>query len=146
RIIQMLAELGATDFQYGMQRAVLQGRIDTARMLHRMAGSPRPPQGALGTPAFTLSVSGTEVLFELGVDVHGWEGQSGSPVGVVLGTDSRKPDAKHRILEVYARHGLEFPDTPMMALHRGRLDLLEDHLRREPALLSRTFGLAEIYP
>ena len=146
RIIAMLAELGATDFQHGLDRAVLQGRIETARMLHRMAGSPTPPPGALGTPAYTLSVSGTEFLFEIGADVHSWEGQSGGPVEIVLATDSRRPEAKHRILELYAEHGLAFPDTPMMALHRGRIDLLDDHLRRDPGLLDRTFTFAEIFP
>ena len=33
-----------------------------------------------------------------------------------------------------------------MALHRGRMDLLEQHLRRDPALFRRTFSFAEIYP
>jgi hypothetical protein len=33
-----------------------------------------------------------------------------------------------------------------MALHRGRIDLLEAHLRHNPALLERTFSYAEIYP
>src|SRR5262249_12164447 len=36
--------------------------------------------------------------------------------------------------------------TPVMALHRGRLDLLEGHLRRDPGLLARPFSRAEIYP
>ncbi len=146
RIITMLAELGATDFKYGMDRAVLQSRIGTARILHRMAGSPKPAKGALGSPAYTLSVTGTEFLFEIGANVHDWEGQSGSPVEVVLATDGRRPDAKHRILEMYVEHGLSLPDTPMMALHRGRIDLLEQHLRRDPNLLSRTFTFAEIFP
>ena len=43
-------------------------------------------------------------------------------------------------------HGLELPDTPTMALHRGRIDLLEEHLRRDPTLLRRTFRHEEIYP
>jgi ankyrin repeat protein len=34
----------------------------------------------------------------------------------------------------------------MMALHRGRLDLLEDHMNRDPDLLQRTFSWPEIYP
>src|SRR5436309_7032217 len=34
----------------------------------------------------------------------------------------------------------------MMALHRGRIDLLEAHLRRDPALLRRTFAYEEIFP
>ena len=33
-----------------------------------------------------------------------------------------------------------------MALHRGRLDLLEEHLRRDSRLLERTFTHEEIYP
>jgi hypothetical protein len=33
-----------------------------------------------------------------------------------------------------------------MALHRGRIDLLEKHLSRDPALLRRTFTHEEIYP
>jgi hypothetical protein len=33
-----------------------------------------------------------------------------------------------------------------MALHRGRIDLLEMHLRRDPGLLSRRFSHQEIYP
>src|SRR5207248_703928 len=42
--------------------------------------------------------------------------------------------------------GVDLPDTPTMALHRGRIDLLDDHLRRDPALLTRTFSHQEIYP
>jgi hypothetical protein len=33
-----------------------------------------------------------------------------------------------------------------MALHRGRLDLLETHLRRDPHLVTRTFSHEEICP
>jgi len=38
------------------------------------------------------------------------------------------------------------PDTPPMAFHRGRTDLLAAHLKRDPALLTRTFTHAEIFP
>lgn len=69
-----------------------------------------------------------------------------APVDVVLETDSRNPGAKHRILELYVEYGLELPHTPTMALHRGRVDLLEQHLRSDPGLLSRPFSFAEIYP
>jgi Ankyrin repeat len=34
----------------------------------------------------------------------------------------------------------------VMALHRGRLDLLEAHLTRDPDLLTRTFEIADVYP
>src|SRR6266849_2498181 len=57
-----------------------------------------------------------------------------------------RPPSKHQILELYVQHGFELPDTPTMALHRGRIDLLEEHLRRDPNLLRRTFTFQEIYP
>ena len=43
-------------------------------------------------------------------------------------------------------HGFEPPETPVMALHHGRLDLLEAHLARDRDLLTRTFDKADIYP
>src|SRR5260370_18313935 len=85
-------------------------------------------------------------MFELGAQVRDANGKRLAPVDVVLETDSRNPSAKHQILELYVQHGLELPDTPTMALHRGRLDLLEGHLRRDPQLLQRTFTHEEIYP
>jgi hypothetical protein len=78
--------------------------------------------------------------------VCGKAGERLAPVDVVLETDSRNPAAKHRILDLYVEHGLELPDTPTMALHRGRIDLLAGHLRRDPKLLTRTFAHEEIYP
>jgi len=146
RIIAMLRDLGATDLQHALGRATLQGKIGTARLLHAMLGAPRPPADALGGPAYTLSVSGTALMLELGARVRDERGERLAPVDVVLETDSRQPSAKHHILEMYVQHGLELPDTPTMALHRGRLDLLEQHLRRDPGLLRRTFAHQEIYP
>jgi hypothetical protein len=145
-IITMLRELGATDLQSAIDRATLQSKIGTARMLHAMMGSPRPPEGALGGAAYTLSASGTALMLELGAEVRDATGNRLAPVDVVLETDSRKRAAKHQILEMYVEHGLELPDTPTMALHRGRIDLLEEHLRRDPTLLRRTFTHEEIYP
>lgn len=146
RIIRILHELGATDLEHALGRATLQSRIETARMLHTMAGSQPPPADALGGPAYTLSASGTAFLLECGARVRDEHGHGIVPVDVVLETDSRNPGAKHQILEMYVAHGLELPDTPVMALHRGRIDLLEEHLRRDPSLLRRTFAFEEIYP
>jgi ankyrin repeat protein len=145
-IIRMLHEMGATDHMHALDRAALQSKIGTAKLLHKLLGSPVPPNDSLGGPAYTLSASGTELLLELGVKVVDENGDRLAPVDVVLETDSRNPDAKHRILELYVRHGVELPDTPVMALHRGRIDLLEGHLRRDPHLLTRTFTHEEIYP
>lgn len=145
-IIKMLHELGATDLLSAVGRAVLQSKIGTARLLHRLLGSPKPPSDALGGPAYTLSVSGTAAVLEFGGKLFDENGKSLAPVDIVLETDSRNPTAKHEILEIYVQHGLELPDTPTMALHRGRIDLLERHLQRDPNLLKRTFTHEEIYP
>ena len=146
RIIRMLHALGATDLVSAIGRAVLQSKIGTAHMLHKMLGSPEPPADALGGPAYTLSVSGTAAILEFGGKLFDENGKSIAPVDVVLETDSRNPEAKHQILEMYVQHGLVLPDTPTLALHRGRIDLLEDHLKRDPNLLNRTFAHGEIYP
>jgi hypothetical protein len=143
RIIRFLYDEGARDLESAAGRAALQSQVATAEMLYDLAG--RPPLGddALGGPAYTLSLEGTAFLLTMGARPHAG---SGSPVEVVLQTDGRDPEAKHAILELYVRHGLELPDTPTMALHRGRIDLLENHLEREPGLLGRTFTHREIYP
>jgi ankyrin repeat protein len=146
RIIKMLYELGARDLETAIDRAVLQGEIDTARMLHEWLGSPTLSADILSGPAYTLSATGTALALELGARVVNEKGEQTAPVDVVLESDSRKPEAKHEILELYVQHGIKLPDTPVMALHRGRIDLLEEHLRKDPNLLRRTFSHEEIFP
>ncbi|MBX7186668.1 MAG: ankyrin repeat domain-containing protein [Vicinamibacteria bacterium] len=145
-IIEALHGLGASDLEHALGRAVLQSQIGAALKIHALMGSPPPPKDALGGPAYTLSTSGTELMLKLGAPVRDAHGRRLAPVDVVLETDSRRPEAKHAILEMYVEHGLELPDTPTMALHRGRVDLLEAHLRRDPRLLNRTFTHEDIYP
>lgn len=141
RIIQMLCSFGATgasDLQHAFDRACLQGQIGTARMLYEMGARP-DPDAVLG-PAETQNSAGMELLIELGAPI------SLAAVALVLETYCRNPEGKHRCLELFAEQGIHLPDTPTMAVHRGRLDLLEDHLRRDPGLLARTFSHQEIYP
>jgi ankyrin repeat protein len=145
-IIKMLADLGAKDFQHALDRAILQSKIATAELLHQYLGSPPPPDGALAGPAYTLSVSGTAFALRVGARVVDENGKNIAPADVVLETDSRKPHAKHAILEMYAANGYEFPDTPIWAFHRGRIDMLEEHLSRDPSLINRTFTHEEIFP
>jgi hypothetical protein len=145
-IIKLLFELGACDLDSALDRATLQSKIGTARMLHAMMGAPRPPAGCLANPAYPLSASGTALMFELGAQVRDENGKRIAPVAVVLETDSGNPSAKHEILEMYVKHDVELPDTPPMAIHRGRIDLLEKHLRRDPQLLKCTFTHEEFFP
>jgi hypothetical protein len=97
-------------------------------------------------PAESLSGEGMAFLLELGAEIRDGSGDRLAPVALVLETYSRNPAGKHRCLELMAQHGIELPDSPAMALHRGRIDLLEEHLRRDPGLLARTFSHREIYP
>jgi ankyrin repeat protein len=146
RIIRMLHGLGARDLESAAGRAALQGKADTVHMIHDLAGRPSLDKLSLAGPAYTLSVEGTAVLLTLGARVVGPNGVDHNTMEHLLGTDSRNPPAKHRILEMYVEHGFEPPDTPVMALHRGRIDLLEAHLARDPDLLTRTFDIADVYP
>jgi hypothetical protein len=145
RIIAMFRKLGARDTEWALGRAILQGKIATARMLYEMIGDNPKHRPSLAGAAYTLSVTGTAFAFEIGAKIVDERGHDVNALEHLLGTDSRNPPAKHRILEMYVEHGFEPPDTPVMALHRGRIDLLEEHLRRDPNLFRRTFTLEEIF-
>jgi ankyrin repeat protein len=97
-------------------------------------------------PAEAQNAEGLAYALELGAEICDDNGDRLAPVAMVLETYCRNAAGKYRCLELFASRGIELPDTPIMALHRGRIDLLEDHLRRDPALLRRTFSLREIYP
>jgi hypothetical protein len=144
-IIRLLHGRGAKDLESAAGRAALQGKADTVRMIHDLAGRPLKDWSLAG-PAYTLSVEGTAILLTLGVRVVGPDGVDHNTMEHLLGTDSRRPADKHRILEMYIEHGFKPPDTPVMALHRGRIDLLEAHLARDPDLLTRTFDITDIFP
>jgi ankyrin repeat protein len=118
----------------------LQPVLDTLRLLGRLGGSPAGDW--VGGSVEVLRGSDFALLVEIGADVRnklGW-------TALALETYARHPAGKHRILEVMASQGVPLPDSPSMAVHRGRLDLLEQHLRRDPALLARTFSHEDIYP
>jgi len=146
RIIRFLHGRGAKDLEHAAGRAALQSKPDTVRLIYDLAGRPSLEKLTLAGPAYTLSVEGTAVLVTLGARVVGPKGVDHNTMEHLLGTDSRNPAAKHRILEMYVEHGFEPPDTPVMALHRGRIDLLEAHLARDRDLLTRTFDKADVYP
>lgn len=145
-LIRLLHDHGASDLESAAARAALQSKPDTVRMIYELAGRPSIETWTLAGPAYTLSVEGTAVLFALGARIVGPDGVDQNAMEHLLGTDSRNPTAKHRILEMWIDHGFEPPDTPVMALHRGRIDLLGAHLGRDGELLERTFDKSDIYP
>ncbi len=143
-IIAMLREMGAEDLQHAFDRACLQGQIETARRLHAMGARVLP--GMVMGPCETLNAEGLALLFELGAELADEHGDRLAPVALLLETYCRSPEGKHRCLELVAQHEITLPDTPTMAMHRGRIDLLRAHLGRDPHLLNRTFSHEEIYP
>lgn len=144
RIIAMLRERGANDLQFAFDRACLQGQLETARQLYQMGARPAPD--ALMGPAETQSAEGMAFLLALGAPIGDGKGNPLAPVAMVLETYGRNRAGKHGCLELFAQHGVALPDTPAMAVHRGRQDLLLAHLRRDPDLLSRTFAHHDFYP
>lgn len=143
-IIRMLRELGADDLDRAFGRATLQGRIETARMLHAMGAKPAPDE-VLG-PCETLSPTGLAFALDIGCPFADKHGDRLAPMAMLLETYSRWPQGKQQCLEVVNERVMPLPDTPVLALLRGRIDLLEAHLHRDPALFSRTFTHEEIYP
>jgi ankyrin repeat protein len=143
-IIGLLRGLGAEDLQFAFDRACLQGQIDTAKLLHSMGGRPAP--GSVMGPCETQNREGLAFLLEHGAEIADAHGNRLAPVALVLETYCRNPTGKHQCLDLLTRHGIDVPDTPTMAVHRGRIDLLEAHVRRDRTLLSRTFAHEEIYP
>ncbi len=143
-IIQMLRERGATDVQHAFDRACLQGQLETARGLHAMGARVTP--GCVMDTCETLNDAGLALLFELGAGLEDSQGNRLAPVALLLETYCRGPEGKHRCLELVAARGVELPDTPVMAMHRGRVDLLEKHLRSDSGLVRRTFSHEDIYP
>ena len=129
-IVQMLRELGADDVQHAFERACLQGKIETARRLHSMGA--RATQRGLMWTCETLNNEGMAFLLSLGADLADESGDRMAPIALLLQTYCRNPYGKHASLEIAVTQGVELPDTPTMAMHRGRIDLLENHLRRGP--------------
>src|SRR5262245_11739147 len=71
RIIRLLHGHGAKDLKSAAERAALQGKADTVRMIYDLVGRPSLEKWTLAGPAYTLSVGGTAVLLALGARVVG---------------------------------------------------------------------------
>lgn len=144
QIIEMLYQRGAADLQFAFERACLQGELATARLLH--AKGARPVRGSVMGPCETQNAEGLALLLELGAELCDDRGDRLAPAAMILETYGRNRHGKHDCLEILARHHVELPDTAPMAMHRGRTDLLERLVARDPGLLTRTFTHEEIYP
>jgi hypothetical protein len=85
-------------------------------------------------------------LLDHGADPQVAAREYGSPLNMLIGTYARNAKARNACLEVFAETGFDLPDTPAMAFHRGRIDLLDAHLDLDPSLLEHRFQESEIFP
>ena len=83
-------------------------------------------------------------LLDHGADLHA-AAKYCCPIEMLTCIYMRRPKDKAACLEIVGAAGFALPDTPMMALHRGRLDLLQEHLDRDPSLLERRFTYGEVF-
>ena len=143
-LVRMLADLGAQDLQHAFGRACLQGKVATARWLLEHGAHLEP--GIVMGPCETQNADGLRLLLDLGAALSDGAGDRMAPVALLLETYCRSPHGKHACLALCAEHGIGLPDTPVMAVHRGRIDLLTDHLRRDPTMINRRHGYRDIYP
>ena len=83
-------------------------------------------------------------LLDHGADLHA-AAKSCCPIEMLTCIYTRRPKDKAACLEIVGAAGFALPDTPVMALHRSRLDLLQEHLDRDPSLLERRFAHGEVF-
>ena len=143
-IIKAVSALGARDHQHAFDRALLQGKLECARWLHEHGAKLLP--GSVMGACECLNPAGLGFLADLGAPFTDDKGERLAPLALTLETYGRNPKGKHAVLEIFSRQGYAFPDTPILALHRGDAKRLKDFLRRDPGLLERRFSSIEIYP
>jgi ankyrin repeat protein len=85
-----------------------------------------------------------QFLIDHGADLHA-AARYCNPLEMLVCIYTRRPKDKSACLEIVAAAGFALPDTPVMALHRGRLDPLQEHLDRDPSLLERRFTHREVF-
>jgi ankyrin repeat protein len=83
-------------------------------------------------------------LLDHGADLHA-AARYCCPIEMLTCIYMRRPKDKAACLEMVNAAGFALPDTPVMALHRSRLDLLQKHLDRDPSLLERRFTHREVF-
>src|SRR5256885_4669805 len=104
-IIEMLHGLGARDSTSALGRALLQGKVETARLLKKLGAL--PPGGAAVGCAEALNDRGMAYVLDSGGDLSDGHGYPLAAVAMALETYSRYPEGKHRCFELFAAHGVQ---------------------------------------
>ena len=144
QVFNALLPMAGQDLDWALDRAVLKGRTEMAKALMERGVVPAP--GTVMGPCETLNIEGLNFLKTIGAPLTDEQGDPMAPVAMLLEGYFRQPKAKHACLDFFAQNGVAYPDTPVLALHLGRIDLLEKHLKQNPALLSQRFSYRDIYP
>ena len=142
RNIHALHEAGATDHRSAWGRAVLQGKSKAQNCCAPCSVTPSC-RTMVSVGRHIRGASKARYMRLAWAHVFTMIRQAPRTRGLVLETDGRKPAAKHRDPQLYEQQGIVIPDTPTMALHRGRIDLLAQHLSRDPLLLGRSSAIGK---
>jgi Ankyrin repeat len=97
-------------------------------------------------PCETLAPRSLEWLLTHGANPNLSSPEYGTPIAMVVYTYCRNIVGRQRCIELLIQHGASLPDTLCMAFARGRLDLAEEMLTRDPASLNACYPLDAIYP
>ena len=142
-VVEMLASLGAQDLEKAFARAALQGKVSTMRKLAALGA--QVPRGIIMGCCETVNGDGLRELVEVGAELCDSEGDRLAPVALALSTYARNPHGKHEVLRILEA-AVDYPDTPAMAVHRGRIDLLDALFERDPGFVGRALTGEDIYP
>ncbi len=91
----------------------------------------------------TLQPRSLEWLIARGADLHA---VARSCIENLMTTAWRNPRGRGDCLEVFVQSGYSLPDTAPMAIHRGRIDLVQALVARDAALVRRRFRETEVFP
>ncbi len=152
QVMEVLIAAGA-DVHEGGERALRAGayfdqNLDAVQLLLSHGADPNAttvspsgrPYRVIDYPCMTLA---SRVLRHL--VSHGGRLQPEN-AGMILATNDRRPQDKADCLRVMAETGLEFPDTPPMALHLRDIRLLETYLNKDSRTTSRLFPERDVFP
>jgi ankyrin repeat protein len=140
------------DLDLALARACMR-HVDLAPLLVEHGADPNGEYGGNYGPIILAACEahapdGLKLLIGQGADVRGNPrrktkyGATNTPVRMAIGTYLRgNLDRKHRCIELLIDAGAEFEDSPVMDIHRGRIDSLRSRIGAEPSLVHQRFDL-----
>jgi hypothetical protein len=96
--------------------------------------------GVLWANAYNLDLKQIKRLLSIGVDPNR-SGVMAAAIGSHWVFDVRR---RHECINTLIEAGAVYEDGPVMDIHRGRLDALEDRICRDPSLLSSYFDYRSV--